>query len=174
MHVPCIAGGALAFSAGMVMPGWLYLLNLQQSKWYPWCSLHYLIIIQRRMRMMYIHIRWLRAADICFPNVQNANSSFQKLCSEFCWGYYFKWLTGYYSFNNLLTLISIIWADGLREVGLVELMWNNEVRCLYNMQHGFWVIQVTPGQPSHGISNRSLVCAIENLPDLAFQLGICF
>ena len=52
---------------------------------------------------------------------------------------YFKWLTGYYSLNNLLTHISFIWADSLREKGPVEVSWNNEVRgCLYNKQRGFW------------------------------------
>lgn len=67
-------------------PGWLYLDSLLQSKCYSWCPEHRLIIIQRRVRMMYIQIISLRAVVICSPNVLNANSSFRKVCSEFCWG----------------------------------------------------------------------------------------
>ena len=68
-------------------PVWLDLDNSPQSECCLLCPFHSLVIIQRRgTRMMYIQIIWLRAVVVCSLNVPNANSSFQKVCSEFCWG----------------------------------------------------------------------------------------
>lgn len=84
----------------------------------------------------------------------------------------FKWLTGYYSLNNLLTLIGIIWTDGSREMDLVELMWNNEVRCcLYNRVARFLIVlHITRDPPSRGISNRSLAVRSKGGPSWLFGL----